>query len=170
MNNNTDSTHVDEFLEYLPYAVEADYEMDTKDLQMMSLMNYMGELGYDMIGQFDPDDWNCTHFEYIGDGIKTITGKDGSTWRVHIKGNMPRFLSFDDAVRLHNGSYKYRVMGDKIVDVMGSKIVISVDTWCKASDSKLVKQVKLQRKKGGAIMVQNHLVKLMSKYKQGNKE
>lgn len=165
MNNNTDSTHVNEFLDWLPNALAQGGILDTKDLQMMSLMNYMGELGYDMIGQFDPDDWNCTHFEYIGDGIKTVTGNDGSTWRVHIKGDMPRFLSFDDAVKLHNGNYKYRVLGNNAIDIMGSKIVIGVNTWCKASDSKLVKQVKLQRKKGGAIIVQNHLVKLMSKYK-----
>ncbi len=128
-------------------------------------MNYMGELGYDMIGQFDPADWNCTHFEYIGDSIKTITGKDGTTWRVYIKDNMPRFLSFDDAVKLHNGNYKYRLFSFKQVVILILNITLSFDTWCKASDSKLVKQVKLQRKKGGAIMVQTHLVKLMSKYK-----
>ena len=118
-----------------------------------------------MIGQFDPADWNCTHFEYIGDSIKTITGKDGTTWRVYIKDNMPRFLSFDDAVKLHNGNYKYRLFSFKQVVILILNITLSFDTWCKASDSKLVKQVKLQRKKGGAIMVQTHLVKLMSKYK-----
>jgi len=165
MNNNTDSTHVNEFLNWLPNATSQGATLDTKDLQMMSLMNYMGELGYDMIGQFDPDDWNCTHFEYIGDGIKTIKFKNGSTWRVHIKGDMPSFLSFDDAVRLHNGNYKYRLLGFKLVNIMTLNITLSFDTWCKASDSKLIKQVKLQRKKGGAIIVQNHLVKLMSKYK-----
>lgn len=165
MNNNTDSTHVNEFLNWIPNATSQGAILDTKDLQMMSLMNYMGELGYDMIGQFDPDDWNCTHFEYIGEDIRTITGNDGSTWRVHIKGDMPSFLSFDDAVKLHNGNYKYRLLGTKLVEILILNITLSFDTWCKASDSKLIKQVKLQRKKGGAIMVQNHLVKLMSKYK-----
>lgn len=165
MNNNTDSTHVNSFLDWLPNALTQGGTLDTKDLQVMSLMNYMGELGYDMIGQFDPVDWNCTHFEYIGNDIKTITGKDGSIWRVHVKGNMPRFLSFDDAVRLHNGNYKYRLSGFKLVDIITMGITLSFDTWCKSSDSKLVKQVKLQRKKGGALLVQNHLVKLMSKYK-----
>ena len=165
MNNNTDSTHVNEFLNWIPNATSQGAILDTKDLQMMSLMNYMGELGYDMIGQFDPDDWNCTHFEYIGEDIRTITGNDGSTWRVHIKGDMPSFLSFDDAVKLHNGNYKYRLLGTKLVEILILNITLSFDTWCKASDSKLIKQVKLQRKKGGAIIVQNHLVKLMSKYK-----
>ena len=42
MNNNTDSTHVNEFLNWLPNATSQGATLDTKDLQMMSLMNYMG--------------------------------------------------------------------------------------------------------------------------------
>ena len=146
------STHVEQFKIWAPVANEQGLILDTKDLQMMSLMLFLEKIGYEMKGKFDSQDWNVTTIEQIA-GYPFF----------------PYNLSFDSAVRLHNNEdYWLGFICSSVVSFFtegGFKSAESLRT--EAIGAKLVKKIKVQKKKGGRIKVNNYMVKLIEKGNKG---
>ena len=140
------STHVEQFKIWAPVANEQDLILDTKDLQMISLMLFLEKLGYKMKGKFDSQDWNVTTIEQVAGYFF-----------------FPYNLSFDRAVKLHNNEDHWRefpyASGVYIFTEDGFKSAESLRV--EAIGAKLVKRVKVQKKKGGRVKVNNHMVELV---------
>lgn len=121
--------------------------INTTQLQLDSLRNFMRSLGYTVT--------NDEHYKIGGlSGFESISNYD-----IHL----PKFISFQDAQRLHNG-VTYRQVGEDFIDVLSFKYKfhISYHVWIKAQKSKLVEKVKLQKlKKAPYMKVQSHYVKLV---------
>lgn len=130
---------------------------DTKQLQMESLILMMDVFGYDTSmsndeNSINPEDWDKIHHFYkVRDD--------------YFSGNNPNFLSFTNAIMLHNGVMCRWVGG--FVDVLGirnagSSLKFRTETMEAAKKAKLVARAKLQKISGGDIIVQNHLVELVN--------
>tara|TARA_R110001592_G_C13193009_1_gene753697 strand:- start:19127 stop:19645 length:519 start_codon:yes stop_codon:yes gene_type:complete len=140
------STHVEQFKIWAPVADEQGVTLNTKDLQMMSLMLFLEKLGYEMKGKFDSQDWSVTTIEQVAGYIF-----------------FPYNLSFDRAVRLHNNEDHWQGLPDS------SRVSLFTEDGFKSAESlkveaigaKLVKKIKVQKKKGGGIKVNNHMVELI---------
>ena len=117
-----------------------EYPVDTENFQCYSLCVFMETLGYEMV----------THFKGIDilpRGFKSRRDFSG------VESNNPKFLSTDDAMRLHNGIGARWVGGDiPWVDVgsircgryMMNNVKFTQEKFKKAIDSKLVKRIYLQ--------------------------
>ena len=121
--------------------------INTTQLQLDSLRNFMRSLGYTVT--------NEEHYKIGGlSGFESISNYD-----IHL----PKFISFQDAQRLHNG-INYRQIGNDFIDVLDFKFKLHIPyyVWSKALRSKLVEKVKLQKlKKAPYVKVQSHYVKLV---------
>lgn len=141
----------------LTTQVEQELGYCTKMLQIDSLVRFMDKIGYhtSLDSFWDKEDLRELTLIFSFYRFRS----DDYTW------NNPNFISFQDAVRLHNNKL-YKVVGDKVypryVRVLGVELCFSRDVLDKATQSKLVAAVKLQRKKGGAILVQSNFVKLVN--------
>ena len=121
--------------------------VDSTQLQLDSLRIFMRSLGYVAANVENCKTTGLSGFEHIG------------KYDIHF----PQFISFQDAVRLHNG-VTYRQVGDDFIDVLSFKYKLHIPchVWEKAQNSKLVEQVKLQKlKKAPYVKVQSHYVKLV---------
>ena len=131
---------------------ERDLPINTVSLQLDSLVIFMGHLGY-----------ICNNVR-TNTKVKGYCGFKISSWSNNLdNATLPKFISFQDAVRLHNGVYHRRV-GDQFIDVMSFTypMIIPCDIFDSARRSKLVAQVKLQKlKKTPYIKAQSHYVQLL---------
>lgn len=148
MNNNI---YLENFKQRLE---ERKQPIDTTYLQLQSVRLFMEELGYDLAG--DPN--NAKNLFAKG----FVRAK--KEYKYDQKGEyFPRFVSFSDACRLHNGCYHW-VRDDRHEFKLGKCEFIMEDiTYTKALGRKLVHQVKLQqdKKKLHGFKVQNHWVSLV---------
>lgn len=130
---------------------ERETPVDTTCIQLNSLQLFMEELGYIC---------NITD----NTKIKGMSGFKITSWANNLANvTLPKFISFQDAIRLHNGVYHRRV-GKDFIDVMSFTypMIIPCGIYDSAVDSKLVAQVKLQKlKKAPYVKVQNHYVQLL---------
>lgn len=119
--------------------------VDTKDLQIKSLVDFAQVLGY------KPVDTTS-----LLKGFRTV---DMTTWHT-------KYISLRDMLKLHNGFLHraiYLTNGDKVYDFMELKhIDVSHNLLTSAQNFKLVQQVKLQRdkKESDGVKCQNHMIKL----------
>ena len=131
---------------------ERELPINTVSLQLDSLVIFMGHLGY-----------ICNNVT-TNIKVKGYCGFKISSWSNNLdNATLPKFISFQDAVRLHNGVYHRRV-GDQFIDVMSFTypMIIPCDIFDSARRSKLVAQVKLQKlKKAPYVKAQSHYVQLM---------
>lgn len=113
--------------------------INTKMLQINSLCDYMKDLGYVQENKL----------------ASFVTKNKNQTYRI----------SFSQAVSLHN-SYKLEWRKtDKIIDInYPFSFTFLLENWNKAEDNKKLSKVKLQRKRGGEIIVQNHKICLLGNY------
>ena len=117
--------------------------VDTTDLQLKSLENFMNVLGFVLI----------------------------SNWRWRVVENesrypcVPEIISFNNACRMHNQECRRLFLYNVIKINAGRNITLPIRDYFDALDSKLVEQVKLQKSKRG-VKVQNHFVKLIIKEKK----
>lgn len=125
--------------------------IDTKDLQIKSLLEFAKALGYVPVAS----EWLCQ-------GFRTI---DMCTWHT-------KYISAEDMIKLHDG-HLYRVIemsnGDKVYDFLElNHIDVANSSFTSAKNVKLVEQVKLQRDKSqpDGVKCQNHMVKLTEKGKE----
>ena len=130
---------------------ERETPIDTTCIQLNSLQLFMEKVGYIC---------NITD----NTKIKGLSGFKITGWANNLdNATLPKFISFQDAVSLHNGVYHRRV-GDRFIDVMSFTypMIIPCDIFDSARRSKLVAQVKLQRlKKAPYIKAQSHYVQLI---------
>lgn len=139
------STHVEQFKIWAPVADEQGVTLNTKDLQMMSLMLFLEKLGYEMKGEIDSQDWNVTTIEQVA-GYTVF----------------PYNLSFDRAVRLHNNEdYWLGFICSSVASFLEGGFKSAESLKAGAIGAKLVNKIKVQKKKGGGIKVNNHMVELI---------
>lgn len=130
--------------------------INTIQLQLDSLWIFMSLLGYVPVKGETPHIKGLRGFQFC----KVNTGLVKS---IHY----PKFISFQDAVRLHNGVYLRRVADDfeeGFVDVLEFtyKLHIPWTIFKSACESRLVEKVYLQKlNKFPYVKVQQHWVKLM---------
>ena len=121
--------------------------VNSTQLQLDSLKVFMSALGYVTANVENCKIVGLGGFEYI------------DNYDIHF----PKFISFQDAQRLHNG-ISYRQVGNDFIDVLDFKFKLHIPShvWSKSLRSKLVEQVKLQKlKKAPYVKVQSHYVKLV---------
>jgi hypothetical protein len=125
--------------------------IDTKDLQIKSLIEFAQTLGYVPVSS-----------ERLCQGFQTI---DMSTWHT-------KYISMEDMIKLHDW-HLHRVIempnGEKVYDFLELKhIDVADSSFTSAKNAKLVEQVKLQRDKSQSdgVKVQNNMVKLTEKGKE----
>lgn len=137
-----------------------DVMIDTTDLQVSSLILFMERIGYTPIMPYDKEKWVILGFEYTGEKVTLPTTKDCDFvfTRTNFDKSMKRFLSFKDACSMHNDKYSY--YSSKFVDFFVIDVRLSRELHKSADASALVYEVKLQKKKGGEIITQNHWVRL----------
>tara|TARA_R110000851_G_scaffold158755_1_gene301862 strand:+ start:203 stop:649 length:447 start_codon:yes stop_codon:yes gene_type:complete len=134
-----------------------DKGFNTKSLQMESLLNFMSKLGYFYINGLDR-----VTTTLASDNRKCIRRFTKVTDTVE---HSPKFMSFDNCVTLHDRCVVSSLKSDfEILGVPLLPYTFTVDTTTMRSaiSQKLVKEVKLQRKKGGQIIVQSNFVKLVN--------
>ncbi len=122
-------------------------EINTKEYQLFSLQRYMFELGY----AYDGIGFTRTAIPLASDG--EIIGK------FYLDNFTPKYLSFNDAVSMYNGLWFTHGQRSKSGN---KKLSVNRAMLERAFRAKLVAQVKIQRKKGGEIICQNHLVNFMN--------
>lgn len=115
----------------------------TTNLQIMSLERFAKVLGY-----------IPRNADNLGQGFRII---DFRSWHTH-------YISFRDMCKLHNGIITRVIFnsGMKVYDFLElSYIDVSDESYDRAFNSRLVKQVKLQRDKKSylGVKVQNHFVR-----------
>lgn len=125
--------------------------IDTKDLQIKSLLEFAKALGYVPV-----------NYTRLCQGFQTL---DMRTWHT-------KYISLKDMVKLNNG-HLHRVIemsnGEKAYDFLElSYLDVANSSFTSAKNAKLVEQVKLQRDKSkpDGVKCQNHMVKLTEKGKQ----
>jgi hypothetical protein len=122
--------------------------INTVNLQLTSVKLFMGELGYSCFLTKGQRVLGTSGFKQV-DIDKTITA--------------PKFISFQDACRLHNGIYS-RMVGGAWVDVLRVPYTLHITTpiWDEAHKAKLVECASLQKlRKAPYVEVQSHYVKLV---------
>lgn len=130
--------------------------INTIQLQLDSLYVFMVKLGYLPVRGESPHIRGLRGFKFSGAG-------EG----LYRKGLYPKFISFQDAVRLHNGVMLREVHSKNeewFVDILtfSYKFHIPWEIFRYACDSRLVEQVYLQKlNKHPFIKVQQYWVKLL---------
>lgn len=131
--------------------------INTIQLQLDSLWLFMAHLSY------VPVQGESSHIKGLR-GFKFSGAGEG----LYKKGLYPKFISFKDAVRLHNGVMSRKIeapSGDEgFIDVLAFpyKFYIPLTIFKDACDSRLVEQVYLQKlNKHPYVKVQQHWVKLL---------
>tara|TARA_R100000541_G_C1897352_1_gene84037 strand:+ start:71928 stop:72383 length:456 start_codon:yes stop_codon:yes gene_type:complete len=126
----------------------------TINLQLDSLVLFMAHLGY----LFSPNK------------VKGLGGFYAPKGLVDLYKYYPKHISFQDAVRLHNGAplreVHFRETSDAkgFVDIMAFKYKFHIpwSIYKEACDARLVHEVKLQKlKKAPFVKAQSHYVKLL---------
>jgi len=120
--------------------------IDTTQLQLDSVKLFMRKLGYK------------PNVSFAKNPISGIYGFRKLNCEDYDQINLPKFISFKDACRLHNGVIM-RIVGDWI-DLIGLEGDLPKEVLRSAIDSRLVKKVYLQRK-GKGVKVQQHWIKLV---------
>ena len=126
--------------------------INTIQLQLDSLWLFMAHLSYVPVQGESP------HIKGLR-GFKFSNAGDG----LYKKGLYPKFISFQDAVRLHNG-VMLRQVGNDFVDLLAFKYEFHIpcDVYYAAIGTRLVSQVKLQKlEKAPYVKAQSHWVKLL---------
>lgn len=125
--------------------------IDTKDLQIKSLLEFAKALGYVPVSP-----------ERLNKGF-IIEKFDVS---------LTNYVSFKDVCKLHNGIFARQIKlhnGNTIYDWLDcSHIKVYMDKYLSSGKVKLVEKVKLQRDKSqpDGVKCQNHMVKLTEKGKE----
>ncbi len=122
--------------------------INTINLQLDSLIIFMHQLGYN----FKPSK------------IKGLSGFYAPKSTISLYKYFPKHISFQDAIRLHNGNVLFKIHRGHFVDVMnlGYKFIIPWTLYQSAHNSRLVHEVKLQKlKKAPYVKAQSHYVKLL---------
>lgn len=101
--------------------------VDTFALQMQSLKCFLAELDY--------------HFVYRQDVLHIVNV-------CHSENNL-KYMSFEDAVILHNNAIMWRTRDNFKTVGLKKHYKFSYASWCNATDSKKVEIIKLQRIRGG---------------------
>ncbi len=130
--------------------------INTITLQLDSLVLFMEGLGYRPIMNTNTK-------------IKCLSGFKACSWSRHIYdiSYYPKHISFQDAVRLHNGVPLEEVHfrdAEGFVDMVDLKYKfhIPLSIYKEACDARLVHEVKLQKlKKAPFVKAQSHYVKLL---------
>lgn len=126
--------------------------INTIQLQLDSLWLFMAHLSYIPVQGESP------HIKGLR-GFKFSTA-DGGLYK---KSLYPKFISFQDAARLHNGVI-LRQVGNDFVDLLAFKYEFHIPcgVYYAARGARLVSQVKLQKlKKAPYVKAQSHWVKLL---------
>ena len=135
------STSVETFKQQVNSRSDCEYPVNTQDLQVLSLCKFMSSLGY-------------YPMDLLGDKVGTcgFYNMEHRT-QVGVERNNTKFLSTEDAMRLHNGVCSRQVSGDiPWIDICSircgrylmNNLKFTQERFKKALDSKLVKRIYLQ--------------------------